>query len=115
MRADLRLPRPAPVASPASVDERHSDAISHRERRNLGACLGHNSGELVTRYMRQRDDLAAMPGMPIRSTDSGRLYIDDGAIRWTFGGRDLSNAERGTHGLKDNSAHSPVVPAAAVR
>ena len=68
----------------------------------------------MTRHMRQRNNLVATPGMPVRSTDSRRLDVDHNAVTWTLGTRHIGNAERGTDDLEDNRTHSLVLPRAAV-
>ena len=107
LRADLSLPGPTPVTSSTPVDKRHSDPIPNCERRNLRARLGDDSGELMTRYVRQRNHLMATPGMPVRSADARRLHLDHGTIGWTLGRWHLGNAEQGTNCVEHNCTHSP--------
>lgn len=63
----------------------------------------------MTRHMRQRNNLVATPGMPVRSTDSRRLDVYHNTGTWTFGTRHIGNAERGTDDVEDNRTHSLVL------
>lgn len=63
----------------------------------------------MTWHMRQRNNLVATPGMPVRSTDSRRLDVDHNAGTWTFGTRHIGNAEWGTDDVEDNRTHSLVL------
>jgi hypothetical protein len=63
--------------------------------------------------MRQRNNLVATPGMPVRSTDSRRLDVDHNTSAWTFRTRHIGNAERGTDDVEDNRTHSLVLQRAA--
>ena len=65
------------------------------------------------RHMRQRNNLMATPGMPVRSTDSRRLDVDHNTGAWTFRTRHIGNAERGTDDVEDNRTHSLVLQRAA--
>ena len=63
----------------------------------------------MTRHMRQRNNLVATPGMPVRSTDSRRLDVYHNTGTWTFGTRHIVNAEQGTDDVEDNRTHSLVL------
>ena len=113
VRADLSLTRPTPVTAPTPVHERHRDAVPNRERRHVGTGFPDNSRELVTRHVRQRNQLVAAPGMLVRSTNPRCPHINHGTVGWTLWRRQLRDAQRRTNGVEDNSTHSPVLPADA--
>jgi hypothetical protein len=80
--ADLGFPGPAPLAPTAAADEGNGHPVTDPPTTNLRTHLGHDPGELMTRYMREHDLVMPRPGMPVTAAHPrGHDAHDHPAVR----------------------------------
>ncbi|MEY9853957.1 hypothetical protein ABH923_003635 [Leifsonia sp. EB41] len=117
LRAHLRLPRPAPLARAAAVDERRRDPVAGPPALDTGPDRLHDAGELVTRDVRQPHRVVvARPGVPVAPAEPGRADADERPAVRQLGRGEVADPDRAGERLVVQCLHrvsSSTVAAAA--
>src|SRR5262249_57946168 len=88
--ADLALAGEAARTAPARAHERDRDALAAAPALDARADLLDRARELVPGHVRQRDvRIVALPAVPVRPAQPGRVDPDDDATLGRLGLRDL--------------------------
>jgi hypothetical protein len=106
VRTHLSLSVQAPLAGAAAAHERCRDSVAHRPSSYVGAHRSYHADQLVTRNVGKMYAVVVTgPRMPVTSTKTGFVHLDDHACgRWRRIG-DCPDVYRTTEFVEDNRSH----------